>query len=502
MMTPKITLIGAGPGDPELLTLKGLRRLQDADVVLYDALVDEAILDYAPAAALKISVGKRAGKHTFRQEEINQLLVEFAQSHGHVVRLKGGDPFILARGHEELTAAAEAGIPCEVVPGISSALAAPLLAGVPLTHRGTNYSFRVVSAVTSGGGLSPDVQAAAQAGDTAVVLMGLGRVRQIAALYHAAGFGHLPAAAISEASLGNQCVVATTVDALADAVEAAQLAAPAILVFGEVARFAQATQQAGQSHKMSTEQATHLATHQGAQTASLPEPANPLYPVFLKLDKVPVLIVGGGNVGLEKLGNILRSSPNANVTLVARQLKRAEIRVLAALNPSVRIVERDFAPHDLDSAQLVILATEDRETNAAIRLQAKALGKLVNVADTPDLCDLYLGAIVTKGDLKVAISTNGQSPTFAKRLKEVLNDTLPDSVRELLPSLRRVRDRLRGDFEHKVQQLNALTATLVDTTPQPAPEPAQAPEEPGMQASEVHAAKSAALKTKTLPLDS
>src|SRR6201989_3606744 len=123
--TPRITLVGAGPGDAELITLKGLKTLKQADVVLYDALVNDELLEYAPAEAVKVYVGKRSGEHSYSQEAVNKLMVDYAINYGHVVRLKGGDPFVFGRGYEELDHAASYSIPAEVIPGISSSIAIP-----------------------------------------------------------------------------------------------------------------------------------------------------------------------------------------------------------------------------------------------------------------------------------------------------------------------------------------------------------------------------------------
>ena len=188
--------------------------------------------------------------------------------------------------------------------------------------------------------------------------------------------------------------------------------------------------------------------------------ANELYPIFLKVHQFDVLIVGGGEVGLEKLSFLLKSSPNAQVTLVAKAIKPA-IRKLAKKHPSVTLFERAFFPEDLTGIQLVLIATEDHETNLNIQQEAKNRGILANVADTPELCDFYLGSIVTKGDLKIGISTNGKSPTIAKRLKETLNEVLPDEIDELLQRMKEIRDELKGNFGYKVKKLNQLTTSLV-----------------------------------------
>lgn len=189
--------------------------------------------------------------------------------------------------------------------------------------------------------------------------------------------------------------------------------------------------------------------------------ANELYPVFLKVNALEVLIVGGGMVGLEKTENMLRTSPNARITLVAQHIVE-EIKALAEVHPSVTLHERSFFNEDLTGMQVVIVATDNAETNQQIWSEAKNRGLLVNVADTPDLCDFYMASIVSKGDLKIAISTNGKSPTLAKRLKEMLNDVLPEEIDPLLQKLRLIRDNLKGDFEFKVKTLNALTSDWVN----------------------------------------
>lgn len=188
--------------------------------------------------------------------------------------------------------------------------------------------------------------------------------------------------------------------------------------------------------------------------------ANELYPVFLKVHQFDTLIVGGGEVGLEKLSFLLRSSPHAKVTLVGKEI-REEIKELAYRHPGVTLMERLYSKADLTEMQMAIVATENPALNRKIRDEAKSRGILVNVADTPELCDFYLGSIVTKGDLKIGISTNGKSPTVAKRLRELLTATLPEEIDDLLANMRVIRNRLKGDFAFKVKKLNQITSDLV-----------------------------------------
>lgn len=188
---------------------------------------------------------------------------------------------------------------------------------------------------------------------------------------------------------------------------------------------------------------------------------NNLFPIFLKLENLHTLIVGGGYVGLEKITAVLDNSPEATVTLVSPEIRR-EIREIAAHNNRIRLIERKFEDADLAEKDLVIVATNDKEENKRINFVARAKHMLCNVADTPDLCDFYLSSVVRKGNLKVAISTNGMSPTMAKRLKEVLNEALPDNLETAMEQLKAVRDMLKGDFAHKVDELNRITSVLVE----------------------------------------
>ncbi len=185
-------------------------------------------------------------------------------------------------------------------------------------------------------------------------------------------------------------------------------------------------------------------------------PENTLFPVFLKLETLRLLIVGGRNVGLEKLEAVLNNSPATQITIVAMEFIPEVIEV-AKQYPNITLKEKPYDPTDLDQAQLVILATNDNDLNATIKQHTKARKLLCNVADKPDLCDFYLGSIVKKGDLKIAISTNGKSPTVAKRVKEFLNEEIPDSIQDVLENMSAIRDKLKGDFEYKVKALNDVT---------------------------------------------
>ncbi len=231
---PKVTLVGAGPGDPDLITLKGIRAIASADVILYDALVNESLLEYAGEDCTKIYVGKRAERLSTSQDHINQLLVDYALTHGHVVRLKGGDPFVFGRGGEELDFVRQYDIETAVVPGISSSVGLTGLQQIPLTYRGISESFWVITGSTSDGRLSSDLYSAVQTNATVVVLMGFSKLREIVALYQSEGKGDLPIALIQNGSLPNERVVLGRIDSIIQDAERSLVGVPAIIVLGEV----------------------------------------------------------------------------------------------------------------------------------------------------------------------------------------------------------------------------------------------------------------------------
>jgi len=188
---------------------------------------------------------------------------------------------------------------------------------------------------------------------------------------------------------------------------------------------------------------------------------NKLFPIFLKLEELKVLLVGGGNVALEKLTAIINNAPAAQVHVVAKEVFPQFAEAAEQLK-NITITVAEYEPHYLDDCDIVIAAVNDIPLSKIIRDDAKQKGKLINVADKPELCDFYLGSIVTKGNLKLAISTNGKSPTVAKRLKEIFNELLPDELDEVLNNVQQIRNKLKGDFQNKIHQLNELTKVLID----------------------------------------
>jgi uroporphyrin-III C-methyltransferase len=231
---PLLTLVGAGPGDPELITLKAVKALGAADVVLYDALANEVLLEHAPPAAVKVFVGKRFGCHALSQDEINTLIVEYAFSHGHVVRLKGGDPFVFGRAQEEIDFAASHGIAIKLVPGISSALSVPSMQMIPLTCRGVAESFWVTTGTTRSGDISGDIQLAAQSTATVIILMAMSKLEQIMDIFSAAGKQHTPVAIIQDGTTQKEKIVTGSVKDIVFRAQHAGIGNPAIIVIGDV----------------------------------------------------------------------------------------------------------------------------------------------------------------------------------------------------------------------------------------------------------------------------
>jgi len=238
--SPKVTVVGAGPGDPDLITVKGVNAIKSADIVLYDALVSPEILNLVPRGVPSLCVGKRAGAHSYKQEEINELIVEFAYLYGHVVRLKGGDPFVFGRGSEEIEYAEAHGVSASVVPGISSALAVPASLNIPVTARGISESFWVVTGTTRSGEISRDIALAAQSSATVVILMGLNKIQDIMEQFGLHGKHDTPVAVIQNGTLPDQKNIIGKVSTIVGLTSQAHVGSPAIIIVGEVVNYAQA----------------------------------------------------------------------------------------------------------------------------------------------------------------------------------------------------------------------------------------------------------------------
>jgi uroporphyrin-III C-methyltransferase len=233
-VSPRLLIVGAGPGDPDLITVKGLKAIQNADVILYDALASPELLEQAPEGCKKIYVGKRKNRKEFPQEEINQLIVFYAIRFGCVVRLKGGDPHVFGRGHEEMEYAVRRGIPTEVISGVSSALAAPAAAGIPLTKRGVNESFWVITGTVSSGEMSNDIALAAKSSATIIILMGVSHLQKIASLFMETRSANEPIAVIQQATTTEQKVIVGTVSDIFQRAIDSNITSPAVIVIGKV----------------------------------------------------------------------------------------------------------------------------------------------------------------------------------------------------------------------------------------------------------------------------
>lgn len=233
MRKGKLTVVGAGPGDVDLITLKGIKALQSADVVLFDALVSTELLEYA-AQAEQIFVGKRKGCYAYQQEQINDLIVQRASLGLHVVRLKGGDPFVFGRGAEEMEHAAQFGIEVAVVPGISSSVSVPASQNIPATKRGAAESFWVITGTTKEHKLSNDVALAAKSNATVIILMGMSKLGEIMELFKKEGKENTPVAIIQNGTTDHEKVGIGTVTSIENKAREQQLSNPAIIVIGEV----------------------------------------------------------------------------------------------------------------------------------------------------------------------------------------------------------------------------------------------------------------------------
>lgn len=231
----KLSVVGAGPGDPELITIKAIKTLKDAKVVLFDALINRDLLKYCPQAE-HIFVGKRKDKHRYSQDEINELIVKYARERGHVVRLKGGDPFIFGRGSEEIKYAKSKGLETAVVSGITSSIAVPANVGIPLTQRGTSESFWVITGTTTQKKLSDDIRLAAQSTATVVILMGMTKLAEIVDIFSYYGKENIPVGIIQNGTTVNEQSGFGTIKSIEKVVAEKQLTAPAIIVIGEVVR--------------------------------------------------------------------------------------------------------------------------------------------------------------------------------------------------------------------------------------------------------------------------
>lgn len=259
LKTPLLSLIGGGPGDPELITIKAIRAIESANVILYDALINVELLSCMSPGAKAIFVGKRFGCHALSQQEINHLIVEHALADGHVARLKGGDPFVFGRAQEEMDAARRNGIAVEVIPGISSAIAVPAAQGIPLTCRGMAESFWVTTGTTRSGEISSDIRLAAQSTATIVILMAMNKLESIMDIFSANGKNETPVAVIQNGTTEKEKIITGTVKDIFFRVQCEGMINPSVVVVGEVVKL----------HRNRWRQMSHTAANHTSLQAAL-----------------------------------------------------------------------------------------------------------------------------------------------------------------------------------------------------------------------------------------
>lgn len=247
----KLSVVGAGPGDVELITLKAINVLRTSNTVLYDALVDPELLEHAPQAE-HIFVGKRKGCYVYQQQQINELIVQRAQKGWHVVRLKGGDPFVFGRGAEEMEYAAAYGLEVNVVPGLSSAISVPALVNIPVTKRGASESFWVITGTTKDHKLSRDIHLAARSSATIVILMGMAKLAAIVSCFKKESKGNTPVAIIQNGTMQGEKIAVGTIESIEQEVEQLGLSNPAIIIIGEVVNHRKALMHTKEHFNMET----------------------------------------------------------------------------------------------------------------------------------------------------------------------------------------------------------------------------------------------------------
>lgn len=437
MTTGKVYLVGAGPGDPGLITVKGLECLRRADVIVYDRLVDESILDHADPKAEKIYVGKASSHHTLPQEAINRLLIDKAREGKTVIRLKGGDPFVLGRGGEEADSLRRGRISFEVVPGVSSAVAVPAYAGIPVTHRGVASSFAVVTGHKAFDKSKPEIawDRLAAGPDTLVILMGMKNlphvVDQLMKHHKPAA---TPVAVIIEGTTARQRSVAGTLGDIVKKVRSENLKPPAVVVIGNVVKLRRRLRWFDDRFSPPIEE-RECHCDRGLD----PGTEIPYYPAFLDLHSKKCTVVGGGEVALRKVKMLLDCGADVTVISPTFHPRLRELADTKAVHP----IERSYRNGDLKGAAIVIAATDSMRTNRKVAEDALKKKALVNVVDDPAPSDFILPSFFRKGGLTVAVSTGGASPALARKIRTNLERTLGEEYATLLSLIGEVRSALK-----------------------------------------------------------
>jgi uroporphyrin-III C-methyltransferase len=439
MQKGKVYLVGAGPGHPDLLTIKAYRLIGEADVIVYDRLIQEACLAHARKDCEKIYAGKAPSCHQSRQSEINEILARKALEGKMVVRLKGGDCLLFSRGGEEAESLAKRGIPFEFVPGVTSALAAPSAFGIPVTHRDISASFCVISGHQKEGTtmkpLDYDFSALAKI-DTLVVLMGVKNLKRIsdALMSHGKPKG-TPVALIQQAFWPDEKAIFSTLEKVASDAMEKGIEPPACLVIGDVVGEGIRLQQ--EARDLAMVDGERLGKRGGRRVGKVPG-SSMLYPLHLSLEGVLCVVVGGGRVAQRRVKRLLLAG--ARLRVVSSDAVPS-LHVLAK-EGKIQWMKKPFEADDLEGATLAFACTDDRETNLKCAFEARKRGILVNCADDPIACDFTLPACVIRGPLVISVSTSARSPGLAKAIRRRLEEQFGQEWGELCNLLMELRPEI------------------------------------------------------------
>jgi len=460
----QVYLVGAGPGDTGLITVKGLRCLQQADVVLYDKLANPEFLKEAPDGAELIYVGKVKGHHLLPQEQINELLEEKACPGRIVVRLKGGDPYIFGRGGEEAQHLEQAGIPFEVVPGITAGFAAAAYAGIPVTHRDCTSS---VSLITGHAKTDSEVQskinwkALASGNGTLVFYMGLSNITTICQeLINNGRSENTPVAIISCATTSQQQTVTTSLGEAPRQVARSKVPAPAVIVVGEVVSLREQlrwfdneplmeqhtlfphTQLQG---RVRSEHVTELGGDSALSPASENNVSKSL-PVLLKNPQI--LLLGGGKVAYRKAMVLLDN--HVEFKLLAQSF----LPIFKGLEGKRDLTTKQVQATDLKSFNIIVDATGNQMVSDLVHSEKQKRFVLSNIVDDPERSDFHFSSLLNYGLLKIAVSTEGASPTVGKIVRDKIKAILPDDINKLLQD--KAVERKAGSIDPKLTKEQAL----------------------------------------------
>jgi len=460
----QVYLVGAGPGDAGLITVKGLHCLQQADVVLYDKLANPQFLKEAPVGAELIYVGKVKGHHSLPQEQINELLEEKARPGRIVVRLKGGDPYIFGRGGEEAQHLEQAGIPFEVVPGITAGFAAAAYAGIPVTHRDCTTSVSLITGHAKTGSEEQsniNWKALASGNGTLVFYMGLSNITTICQeLIDNGRSGNTPVAIISCATTPQQLTITTTLGGAPRQVAQSNIPAPAVIVVGEVVSLREQlrwfdneplleqhsplsyTQDQG---RVRSEHVAELGSDSALNSDGENNVSKSL-PVLLKNPQI--LLLGGGKVAYRKAKVLLDNH------VEFKALAESFLPEFKELESTIDLIIKQVHATDLNPFNIVVDATGNPMVSALVHSEKQKRFVLSNIVDDPDRSDFYFSSLLNYGLLKIAVSTEGASPTVGRIVRDKIKSILPDDINKLLQD--KAVERIAGCIDPKLTKEQTL----------------------------------------------